>query len=325
MPVPLLACEGLTKCFRRRTWRGTPADLRAVDGLTFSVAPGEIYGFLGPNGAGKSTTIRLALGLLHPTAGAVRIGGHVVATDRLRALRLVGAFVEAPSFYPYLSGWRNLEIFSALSGGAGPEEINQALDLVGLRDRAHDAVKVYSHGMRARLGLAGCLLPRPPLLILDEPTDGLDPHGIREVRELIRRLARAEGLTVFLSSHLLSEVENLCTRVAILDCGRLILEGPLAELAREHRRYRIEIDQPARAAALLREQFGLDARPDPDGPDALCVALNGRPPEELNAALVAAGLAVRAAGPEPAWLDRVFLELTASHESRPAGPGEEAA
>jgi ABC-2 type transport system ATP-binding protein len=315
MSDPLLVSEGLTKVFRRRLFGGKDSELRAVDEVSFAVARGTVYGFLGPNGAGKSTTIRLALGLIHPTAGRVTIGGHDVATQRLRALRKVGAFVETPSFYPYLSGRKNLEIFAGLSGGATPLQIEAALELVGLRERAGDKVKVYSHGMKARLGLAGCLLPRPELLILDEPTDGLDPHGIREVRTLIRRLAGDEGLTVFLSSHMLGEVENLCTHIAILERGRLILQGALEELERTHRRYRIEVDRTAEAAALLREKFGLECRSEAGERKGLLVPLGGRPPEALCAALSAAGFGVRVFAPEQAWLDRLFLELTTSRES----------
>jgi ABC-2 type transport system ATP-binding protein len=326
MSDPLLVAEGLTKVFRRRLFGGQDSELRAVDGVSFSVGRGAVYGFLGPNGAGKSTTIRLALGLIHPTAGRVTIGGHSLATQRLRALRKVGAFVETPSFYPYLSGRKNLEIFAGLSGGATGAEIEAALELVGLRERAGDKVLVYSHGMKARLGLAGCLLPKPELLILDEPTDGLDPHGIHEVRALIRRLAAEEGLTVFLSSHMLGEVENLCTHIAILERGRLILEGVLGELERKHRRYRIEVDRVAEAAALLRERFGLEAHLEPGERKGLLVAPGGKPPEALCAALSAAGFGIRVFAPEQAWLDRLFLELTTTRESdRPRAQAEDAA
>jgi len=289
--------------------------LKAVDGLSFTACRGDVFGFLGPNGAGKSTTIRMVLGLIHPTAGRVTIGGCDVTTDRLRALRQVGAFVEAPSFYPYLTGRRNLEIFAWLSGGASDAEIDWALEMTGLRGREHEAVQVYSHGMKQRLGIAACLLPRPELLVLDEPTDGLDPHGIRETRELILRLARVEGLTIFLSSHMLGEVENLCNRVAILDRGRLVLEGPLAGLEERLRGTEILTSRPAEAAAFVRDKFGLEALPG----DKLRVVLNGVDAAALNAALVQAGFAVQSLAPEEAWLERLFLERTRSLEgSSPA-------
>jgi ABC-type multidrug transport system ATPase subunit len=325
MSDPLLVTEGLTKVFRRRFLGGKDLELRAVEDLSIAVARGAVYGFLGPNGAGKSTTLRMALGLIHPTAGRVSIGGHDLATQRLLALRKVGAFVESPSFYPFLSGRKNLEIFSSLSGGATRADLDAALERVGLHERADDRVSVYSHGMKARLGLAACLLPKPELLILDEPTDGLDPHGIHEVRALIRRLASEEGLTVFLSSHMLGEVENLCTHIGILERGRLILDGRLDELEREHRLYRLEVDRPAEATTLLRAQLGLETQAEPGGA-GLLVALKGKPPEAVSAALMAAGLALRTFGPEPAWLDRLFLERTTSRESdRPAGKTGEAA
>ena len=320
--VALLSAENLTKVFRRRrvaTGAGKrgPAALTAVDGISFTASRGDVFGFLGPNGAGKSTTIRMILGLIHPTAGRVAIGGHDLATDRLRALRQVGAFVEAPSFYPYLSGHRNLEVFAWLSGGVRAAEIDWALEMTGLRGREHELVQVYSHGMKQRLGIAACLLPRPELLVLDEPTDGLDPHGIRETRELIVRLARVEGLTIFLSSHMLGEVENLCNRVAILDRGRLILEGRLASLEGRFRGLDIVTDRPAEAAAFLRQRFGLEAPPG----DKLRVVPHGVEAAALNAALVQAGFSVQALAPESNWLERLFLERTRGVESAPQRQG----
>ena len=304
MSNDLLVAEGLTKIFQRRGG----ADLVAVDGVNLAVQRGDVFGFLGPNGAGKSTTIRMMLGLIHPTSGRVTIDGCDLAADRLRALRKVGAFVESPSFYLYLTGQKNLEIFAGLSGGVTAAQIEQVLELVGLRGRENEPVKVYSHGMRQRLGIAACLLPRPELLVLDEPTDGLDPHGIRETRELITRLSRDENLTIFLSSHMLNEVENLCNRIAILDRGRIILEGELANLEQRFRRLEIDTDRPAEAAALLREKFGLAARAPEKG--ILNVEQNGATAAELNTELVRQGFAVNLIARERNWLDRVFLELT---------------
>jgi ABC-type multidrug transport system ATPase subunit len=310
----LLVIEGLSKTFRRG-FLGRQGELRAVHDLTLSVPRGAIYGFLGPNGAGKSTTLRMALGLIHPTEGRVLIGGHNVAFERMQALRLVGAFVESPSFYHYLSGRRNLELLAGLSGGVSREELDGILNRVGLSGRADDLVRVYSHGMRARLGLASCLLPRPELLILDEPTDGLDPHGIREVRDLIRSLARDDGLTVFLSSHMLDEVEHLCTHIAIIDQGQRILQGELAALERQHRCWRLESPRAEDAAALLARQMALNVKPTPACRDSLDAMLNGRAPEDVLRILAEAGIPVRSFAPEPHWLDRLFLELTRSHET----------
>ena len=319
MSEPLLQIENLAKTFRRRFIgrknQSSSAELHAVRGISLNVERGDIFGFLGPNGAGKSTTIRMALGLIHPSAGSVRIGGYDLEFQRLRALRKVGAFVETPAFYPYLSGLENLEIFAALSGACPAALIESTLELVGLRGREHEPVKVYSHGMRARLGIAACLLPRPELMILDEPTDGLDPHGIREVRDLIQRLSREEGLTVFLSSHLLNEVENLCNRIAILEQGSIILQGRLDELEREHRRLRIDTDRPEAAKTFLAERFQFVALSTPPGVPGFLVSPAGHAPDELNAALGGAGFAVKVLAPEEDWLDRLFLELTTTKES----------
>lgn len=324
MPLsePLLETRGLTKVFRRRFFGSGSKHLVAVDNLELTVHRGDVFGFLGPNGAGKSTTIRMALGLIHPTQGSVRIAGRDLADGTRAALAKVGAFVERPAFYPYLTGRKNLEIFAGLSGGVPVRELDEALDRVGLSKRADDKVAVYSHGMKQRLGIAACLMPRPELMILDEPTDGLDPHGIREVRELLLSLARDDGLTVFLSSHFLGEVENLCNRIAIMDHGQTILQGALDELEREHRRLRVETDRPAEAAELLRGKLGLEPRLVDGQRPALFFALKGARAEDVNALLVQAGFAVRALTPEPAWLERIFLERTTSKESNVARKAE---
>ena len=340
----MLAIEGLSKTFwrrlstrGRRTGQDPAADkLQAVQDLNLTVQRGDIFGFLGPNGAGKSTTIRMVLGLIHPTAGRVTIGGHDLSTSRMDALKKVGAFVEFPAFYSYLTGRRNLEIFAGLSGPVSRGQVEEVLERVGLRGRADEPVRVYSHGMRARLGIAGCLLPRPELLVLDEPTDGLDPHGIREIRELLVRLAREEGMAVFLSSHLLGEVENLCNRIAVLERGRAILQGELAELASCHRRLRIESARPLEASAWLRSRFGLEptlaVEAGHSAPQAESLAHGtfwvmpkGLPAETLNQALVQAGFAVRAIALEEGWLDRLFLEQTTSRESSLRRPLKKAA
>lgn len=207
---------------------------RAVDGLTLAVPAGEIFGLLGHNGAGKSTVIGMLLGQVWPTRGEVRVCGFEVTTRRRQALRQVGAIFEAPAFYNELSGRSNLEIYSTYTAPTSRARIQEVIDWVGLTGREQSAVRTYSHGMRARLALAQALLPNPALLILDEPGDGLDPEGIHEMRLTILRLHRELGLTILLSSHLLTEVEQLCTRIAVLRQGRLVFEGPL-EAARQAR------------------------------------------------------------------------------------------
>jgi ABC-2 type transport system ATP-binding protein len=200
----------------------------AVEDLTLHVPAGEIYGLLGHNGAGKSTAIGMMLGQVWPTSGEVRICDYDVTAHRRLALQSVGAIFESPAFYDYLSGRRNLEILSSYSAHTPRLRIQEVIEWVGLGGRADSKVRTYSHGMRARLALAQALLPQPKLLILDEPSDGLDPEGIHEMRQTILRLRRELGLTILLSSHLLNEVEQLCTRIAVLNCGRKVFEGSLA-------------------------------------------------------------------------------------------------
>ncbi|MGE4120391.1 MAG: ATP-binding cassette domain-containing protein [Solirubrobacterales bacterium] len=203
----------------------------AVDHVDLSVEPGDVFGYLGPNGAGKTTSLRMMLGLIRPTAGSVRLFGRDPQVS-VRALEGVAGFVEAPSFYPYLSGLVNLELLASFDGGEAKARIGEALEVVNLTDRARDRVGAYSHGMRQRLGIAAALLREPRLMLLDEPATGLDPAGMRDMRDLIRELS-ARGMTVLLSSHLLGEVEELCNRVAIVRRGGVAYQGSLAELKRQ--------------------------------------------------------------------------------------------
>lgn len=224
----------------------------AVQNLNIEVQQGDIYGFLGPNGAGKSTTIRMALTLITPTSGSVTLFGRDVGSDR-SPLGRVGGLVEKPDFYLYLSAKKNLEIVSALYGNLAATRIDEVLEIVGLTDRAKDRVKAYSHGMKQRLGIAQALLPSPDFLILDEPTNGLDPMGMKEVRELILRLNKERGMTIFLSSHLLNEIEQVATRMCILHRGELIVQGDVQELlSKEEVTVRIQAIPKDEALTLLR-------------------------------------------------------------------------
>src|SRR5205823_14234434 len=198
-------------------------------GVDPTYEPRDVFCYLGPNGAGKTTSLRMLLGLIRPTAGRAELFGRDPIADGARALAGVAGFVEGPRFYPYLSGRRNLRLLADYDGGTASARIDEVLDVVELRDRAGDKVGGYSHGMRQRLGIAAALLRRPRLLLLDEPTTGLDPAGMRDMRDLVRRLA-GEGITVLLSSHLLAEVEELCNRVAIIRKGRVVYEGALRDL-----------------------------------------------------------------------------------------------
>jgi ABC-2 type transport system ATP-binding protein len=215
-----------------------------------------VFGFLGPNGAGKSTTIGMLLGLLQPTAGRVEILGEAVSPGQTRPLRRIGALLASPGLYPYLSGRENLALQARLRPGIGPERVDEVLAQVGLSEAAGRKVSGYSTGMKQRLGLAAALLARPELLILDEPTNGLDPAGMRDMRELVRSLAE-EGMTVFLSSHLLHEVEQICDHVAVLNGGRVVAQGPVGELLGGQIVVRVTIEAPQNAAALLRKMPGV--------------------------------------------------------------------
>ena len=230
----------------------TFGEREAVKSLDLTVPQGEIFGLLGHNGAGKSTAIGMMLGQVWPTSGEARICGFDITSDRAKALRHVGAIFEAPVFYDYLSGWRNLKILTHYTAPTPDTRIREILDWVGLSGREHAKVRTYSHGMRTRLALAQALLPNPKLLILDEPSDGLDPEGIHEMRQTILRLQRELSLTILLSSHLLVEVEQLCTRIAVMNQGRLVFEGPIATARRKQDAVRLKVSDFATATAGLR-------------------------------------------------------------------------
>jgi len=240
----------------------------ALDDLTLEVPAGEIYGLLGHNGAGKSTAIGIMLGQVWPNDGGVKICGHEVASQRRQALQKVGAIFETPAFYDYLSGRHNLEILSSYSASTPRRRVDEVIEWVGLKGRENSRVRTYSHGMRSRLALAQALLPEPQLLILDEPSDGLDPEGIHEMRLTIQRLHRDLGLTILLSSHFLNEVEQLCTRIAVLNQGRLVFEGGLAATKQRDQWVRLRAGDFAAAVNSLRQaQLITDTR------DAKAIAL----------------------------------------------------
>ncbi len=235
----------------------------AVEDLDLQVPHGDIFGLLGHNGAGKSTAIGMMLGQVWPTRGEIKICGYDVTRVRQKALQKVGAIFESPVFYDFLSGWKNLEILSHYSGPTTKSRISEVVEWVGLTGREHSKVRTYSHGMRARLALAQALLPKPELLILDEPSDGLDPEGIHEMRQTILRLHRELGLTILLSSHLLNEVEQLCTRIAVMNQGKKVFEGKIAEAKQPKNWVRLQVGNFVDAVNLLRGSRMIDE--DRDG------------------------------------------------------------
>lgn len=294
----MIRLENVSKAFR-----GKPA----LHGLSLQVPAGEIFGLLGHNGAGKSTALGIMLGQVHPDGGEAWIGGVSVQRERARALGKTGAIFEAPRFYDYLSGWRNLEIFSSFSAAVPRAQMEEAVEIVALGGRIHDKVATYSQGMRQRLGVAQALVPPPDLILLDEPTNGLDPEGIHEMRELIKRLNRERGITVLFCSHLLSEVEQLCDRVAVLNRGRKIFDGRWSELTTDKQRVRFEVDVWERAAALLSALPGVRL-----GEREEILLEHGVAVPDLVEVLVKAGVRIHAVEPVRRNLEQVYLEMSSA-------------
>lgn len=279
----------------------------AVDQLNLTVGKGEVFGFLGPNGAGKTTTIAMLLGLVKPTKGRAIVRGYDVQREPALALQRVGAMIEAPAFYPYLSGADNLRVL-ARAGGIPLERVQRVLEMVELSERARDKVSTYSQGMKQRLAIAAALLPDPELIMLDEPTNGLDPAGTVEIRNLIRDLA-AGGRTILLCSHLLHEVEQLCQRVAIMKEGKLIAAGEVATLLRRGQGVRVRVQgDPGPAVSLLR---GLEwvSSVTVQG-DALIVDAPANRTAEINALLIKADIVVAEIGASNSSLEEFFLTVT---------------
>ncbi len=275
----------------------------ALKEVSFRVGKGEIHGLLGHNGAGKSTTLGIILGMVMPDAGDVTIGGVSVLADRSQALRKVGAIFESPAFYEYLSGWENLRILMSYSGGFDEKSARETVERVGLSKRIHSKVRTYSHGMRQRLALAQALLPEPEVLLLDEPTDGLDPEGIRWFRDFILGLRDERGMTVLFNSHLLAEVELMCDRVTILREGALVFEGAVGGMQDEDLRFDVDLDPWERALPIL---HSLGGQAQAAGRIHLPREAD---PSVLVERLVGAGIRVRAMAPVRRSLEDFYMEL----------------
>jgi len=282
----------------------------AVEDVSLEIHRGDVFGFLGPNGAGKSTTIRMILSLIKPTTGSVELFGHELETEREKALAKVAGIVEKPDFYLYLSAFRNMEIAGALTLGKTPEKkrIIESMALVGLQDRANDRVKTFSHGMKQRLGIAQALLCNPDLIVLDEPTNGLDPQGMKEVRELIAQLSHEHGITVFLSSHLLNEVEQVATRMAIINKGKLVVQGSVEELLLSSaKRIIFNVEPKKKALAVLKKMKHVE-NPMPDSTGIMANVETEDIPDVV-VKLVAAKCKIYSVKPQRS-LEEYFLSVT---------------
>lgn len=292
-----------------------------IKGVSFDVRRGEIFGFLGPNGSGKTTTIRMLVGLIRPSGGSITLGGYDITKQRTQALRHVGCIVENPELYSYLTGWENLEHFARMIPGVNEERIREVTEIVGLGQRIFDKVRTYSLGMRQRLGIAQALLGNPSLLILDEPTNGLDPQGIKEMRDFIRKLA-AEGLSLFVSSHLLSEIQQMCDRVAIISHGTVIAVGAVDELLLQAgSTVKWQVEPYDRAFELLSQTEGvrivesahigseMETESETNG-RSIIVQMEQEAIPALNERLVAAGVRLYGIHLMNPTLEELFLRVT---------------
>ncbi len=305
MNEPIVTLQNVTKRIGGKT---------IIDKLSFQVPQGEVFGFLGPNGAGKTTTIRMMVGLMSLSEGDILIGGHSIRTDFEKAIKQVGAIVENPEMYKFLSGWNNLVHYARMVPGITHHRIAEVVKLMGLENRIHDKVKTYSLGMRQRLGVAQAVLHKPRLLILDEPTNGLDPAGIRELRDYLRQLSRDEGVSVIVSSHLLSEMELMCDRVAIIQNGRLVDVRTTKELVQAGGRSTVvfEVSDTKLAHQVLAQNDG--AYPAELQQEGIVLQLDREEIADVTALLVHAGVKIFGIHPVTTSLEDKFLEMTGSDQ-----------
>ena len=295
----ILQIENLHKTFKNK--------IKVVQGISLEIEKGDVFGFLGPNGAGKSTTIRMILGLIRPDQGKVIIDGNQLSSNRFKALKKVGALVEGPAFYDYLTAYENLRIFAAYSQGISKDKIDQVLKVVGLSQRSNDKVKNYSMGMKQRLGIAQALLNDPKVIILDEPTNGLDPYGVQEVRHLISRLSQEENITVFVSSHILTEIEQISNKVAIINKGKIITTGLVKELLNpDESVYEITGPDLSQLKQIIDTTQGISIIKA----DRLRFKIEQGKPEELLTSLVKKGAKISSFFPYKPSLEGFFFDMT---------------
>lgn len=306
MNEPALALENLSKRFGR---------IHAVDHLSLEVLPGQMAGFLGPNGAGKSTTLYMIPRLVRPSGGRIRVFGADIWQDFKQAIRSVGVMVEAPAFYDYLSGRKNLELTARILGGIPRRDIDEILERIGLTDRQRDKVRTYSMGMKQRLGIGRAMLGRPRLLVLDEPTNGMDPEGTREILTFLRERVGTDGLTVFISSHLLYEVEEYCDTVFVIHKGRQIASGRVEEILTPHERIvRVTFDGKVPDLDTLMAEKGIK-HVETLSANSLEITLTNDDPVWLNQYLLQAGFRVAAISPRQKTLKEFFLSITGDHDN----------
>lgn len=298
MKTPVLKVANLSKSIKKK---------EIIKDLSFELNKGEVLGFLGPNGAGKSTTLRMLVGLSRPSTGTVSICGHEIGEDYVKAMAHVGCIIEAPDLYAYLSGYKNLELLGAMSQHVTKAAIDDAIALVGMEKRIHDKVSIYSMGMKQRIGLAQALIHQPDLLILDEPTNGLDPQGIHEFREIVKSLAKDTGISVLISSHLISEVQLMCDRVCIINQGMIVRDGAVTEMLSTGEIVWV-LNNPYHGQIILSEQFQLDARITAQNELIAATDLEILP--IINAALISSGLELKTVTTKNTTLEELFLRLT---------------
>ncbi|APM39369.1 ABC transporter ATP-binding protein [Clostridium kluyveri] len=281
-----------------------------INGISFSIKEGEVLGFLGPNGAGKSTTLRMIVGLLKPTSGRIEICGHSIVNDYVKAMSNVGCIIEGPDLYNYISGIDNLNILASMSKDVSNDDIMSAVELVGLKNRIRDKVSTYSLGMKQRLGIAQALMHNPKLLILDEPTNGLDPSGISEMRNLIKKIAKEEGISVLVSSHLISEIELICDKVTIIKNGTILKNADVSELLNNQEVFWI-LNDNKKGKELLNEVWKLESKIVEDRLEA---AVDSSKLEEINSYFLTQGLLLKYVDKKHKTLEDLFLSVTKQSE-----------
>lgn len=301
MTTPVLTVSKLSKKIKKHS---------IIHEVSFDINEGEILGFLGPNGSGKTTTLRMIVGLIRPSSGTVHICGHSLKNSYIQAMQNVGCIIEGPDLYGYMSGYKNLELLASMSKNATKNDIDEAVALVGMENRIHDKVDVYSMGMKQRIGLAQALIHKPRLLILDEPTNGLDPQGIHEFREIVKKLAQEKGISVLISSHLISEVQLMCDRVTIINKGRIIKQASIEEMLSTGEVI-WTLDDPVKGQAILEETFNVSSTIDQNG---LKATLDISRLPDINRAFFEAGLEISFVDNRKQTLEDLFLSLT--HEEK---------